>query len=131
MPQLAREGLDARRLALLARRLKRADVAIEAAVDRADGRPGASAAGRRFDAAGFARLPAEIALRLLGRAVAQTGDEGPVELASWKRLKPRSMRPETAANARFRRSLAGAMVTLAGGQIAVERAPPSGRSREP
>ena len=35
MPQLAREGLDAPRLALLARRLKRADRAIEAATNRA------------------------------------------------------------------------------------------------
>src|SRR5476649_2673514 len=35
MAELAREGLDARRLSLLARRLKRADTAIEAAVDRA------------------------------------------------------------------------------------------------
>src|SRR5262249_29288730 len=35
MPTLAREGLDARRLALLAQRLQRADAAIEAAVDEA------------------------------------------------------------------------------------------------
>ncbi len=74
MPELAREGLDARRLALLARRLKRADLAIEAAVDRAAAElalqpsgPGAIA----FDAMGYARLPAEIALRLIGRAVAE------------------------------------------------------------
>ena len=36
MPKLAQEGLDARRLALLARRLKRADRAIDAAVARAE-----------------------------------------------------------------------------------------------
>ena len=36
MSELAREGLDSRRLALLARRLRRADLAIEAAVDRAE-----------------------------------------------------------------------------------------------
>ena len=36
LPALAREGLDAGRLALLARRLKRADMAIEAAVDGAE-----------------------------------------------------------------------------------------------
>src|SRR5439155_17811273 len=35
MSALAQEGLDARRLAQLARRLRRADAAIEAAVDRA------------------------------------------------------------------------------------------------
>ncbi len=40
LPALAGEGLDARRLALLSRRLKRADAALEAAVDRAS--PGSS-----------------------------------------------------------------------------------------
>ncbi len=34
-----------------------------------------------FATAQFANLPAEVALRLLGRAIAHTGDEGPVELA--------------------------------------------------
>ena len=125
--ELAREGLDARRLSLLARRLKRADMAIEAAVDRAAAEltlspamPGAIA----FDAAGYARLPAEIALRLIGRAVARAGDEGPVELAKLEALKAALDAAQNAGNARFRRSLAGAIVTLAGRQITVERAPP-------
>src|SRR5665647_2639351 len=90
MPQLAREGLDAGRLALLARRLKRADVAIEAAVERATadltigaGMPGPIV----FDALGYSRLPDEIALRLLGRAVTAVGSEGPVELAKLEALK--------------------------------------------
>jgi len=131
MGELAREGLDARRLALLARRLKRADMAIEAAVDRAAAEltlspamPGAIA----FDAAGYARLPAEIALRLIGRALARAGDEGPVELAKLETLKAALDAAQNAGqkggNARFRRSLAGAIVTLAGRQITVERAPP-------
>ena len=131
MGELAREGLDARRLALLARRLKRADIAIEAAVDRAAAEltlspamPGAIA----FDAAGYARLPAEIALRLIGRAVARAGDEGPVELAKLEALKAAFDAAQNAdqkgGNASFRRSLAGAIVTLAGRQITVERAPP-------
>jgi tRNA(Ile)-lysidine synthase len=127
MDELAREGLDARRLALLARRLKRADLAIEAAVNRAaaeltlsSARPGAIA----FDAAGYARLPAEIALRLIGRALARVGDEGPVELAKLEALKAALDAAQNAGNARFRRSLAGAIVTLAERQITVERAPP-------
>ena len=37
--------------------------------------------------AGYARLPAEVALRLLGRAMARAGDEGPVELAKLEALK--------------------------------------------
>jgi tRNA(Ile)-lysidine synthase len=131
MDELAREGLDARRLALLARRLKRADLAIEAAVNRAaaeltlsSARPGAIA----FDAAGYARLPAEIALRLIGRALARVGDEGPVELAKLEALKAALDAAQNAGqkggSARFRRSLAGAIVTLAERQITVERAPP-------
>ena len=127
MPALAREGLDARRLSLLARRLKRADTAIEAAVDRAEAElaltPSASGS-IAFDAAGYARLPAEIALRLIGRALARAGNEGPVELAKLEALKAALDAAQNAGNARFRRSLAGAMVTLTGRQIAVERAPP-------
>ena len=90
MGELAREGLDAHRLSLLARRLKRADMAIEAAVGRAMAelvRPASAPATIAFDAAGYAGLPAEIALRLLGRALASVGDEGPVELAKLEALK--------------------------------------------
>jgi tRNA(Ile)-lysidine synthase len=126
MPQLAREGLDAGRLALLARRLKRADLAIEAAVDRAKSELivglGEGPNTFAFDAAGFARLPAEIALRLLGRAVGQAGSEGPVELGKLEALKAALDSAQTAGS-RFRRSLAGAIVTLAKGKIVVERAP--------
>jgi tRNA(Ile)-lysidine synthase len=132
MPELAREGLDARRLALLARRLKRADMAIETAVDQAEAelaRPPSVPGAIAFDAAGYAQLPAEIALRLIGRALASAGDEGPVELGKLESLKAALDIAQNAGNARFRRSLAGAMVTLSGRQIAVERAPPRrGRS---
>jgi tRNA(Ile)-lysidine synthase len=134
MMELAREGLDARRLALLARRLKRVDMAIEAAVDRAvaeftvDTVSGSIA----FDAAGYFQLPAEIALRLIGRALAKMGDEGPVELAKLEALKAgldaaKGARQKT-GNGRFRRSLAGAIVALGeadgSAQITVEKAPP-------
>ena len=126
MEELAREGLDAGRLSLLARRLKRADLAIEAAVERAVSdlaRP-ARAPGVAFDAAGYNSLPAEIALRLLGRAVARIGDEGPVELAKLEALKAALGAAQKAGTAGFRRSLAGAIVTLGGPEITVERAPP-------
>ena len=127
MTELAREGLDARRLSLLARRLKRADLAIEAAVDRAGAElsvdssaPGSIA----FDATGYFQLPAEIALRLLGRALAKTGNEGPVELGKLEALKSALDAAQNAGQGRYRRSLAGAVVTLEPRQIAVERAPP-------
>jgi tRNA(Ile)-lysidine synthase len=131
MPALAREGLDARRLSLLAARLRRADRAIEATVDRAETElalPSAAPGAIVFDAKAYSHLPAEIALRLIGRAVAKVGDEGPVELGKLEALKASldaaQNAGQKAGNARFRRSLAGALVTLAGRQITVERAPP-------
>ena len=127
MPQLAQEGLDARRLALLARRLRRADAAIEAVVDQAMDFLAVEAPAPHamaFEAEGFFILPAEITLRLLGRAIAKVGDEGPVELAKLEALKAALDAAAKAGKGRFRRSLAGAMVTLAMPQITVERAPP-------
>ncbi len=126
MPELAREGLDARRLAQLARRLRRADLAIETAVDAAEEHLAVRASGNPaicFAADGVARLPAEVALRLLGRAVTKAGDEGPVELAKLESLKAALDSAQIGGKARFRRSLAGALVTLGHDQITVERAP--------
>jgi tRNA(Ile)-lysidine synthase len=127
MGELAREGLDAHRLSLLARRLKRADMAVESAVGRAAtelARPASAPGTIAFDATGYAGLPAEIALRLLGRALASVGDEGPVELAKLEALKDALDAAQNTGNTRFRRSLAGAIVTIRPGQITVERAPP-------
>jgi tRNA(Ile)-lysidine synthase len=132
MPGLAAEGLDARRLAALARRMARADQAIEAAVDDAEARLSRDAGGAIVLSSRYADLPAEVALRLLGRAVARSGNEGPVELGkledlfegimvSWNPDLPRA----------FRRTLAGAMVTLAGTKLIVERAPPRRPARKP
>ena len=127
MGALAGEGLTAARLAQLARRLKRAEQALEAATARAEGdvavQPAVSGA-LAFAAAGFARLPTEIGLRLLGRAVAKLGDEGPVELAKLESLKTALEMAQNTGAKRFRRSLAGALVTLTTTQILVERAPP-------
>jgi tRNA(Ile)-lysidine synthase len=124
MPALAREGLDARRLSILARRLKRADLALEAAADRAMAELAKAMPQRiAFQAQGFLHLDNEIALRLIGRAIARLGDEGPVELGKLEALKA-ALDAAQAGGARFRRSLAGALVTLSPGEIAVERAPP-------
>ena len=132
MPQLAQEGLDARRLALLARRLRRADRAIDAAVARAEAelsRPHRARGAVAFDAVSYAALPAEIALRLIGRALAKAGDEGPVELGKLEDLTAALEAAQNTGSVRFRRSLAGAIVTLGGGQITVERAPPRSSKR--
>lgn len=124
MPALAAEGLDASRLATLARRLRRADAALEAAVDgaafaAAEASPGLWA----YDPATFFALPAEIGLRLLGRAINALGHEGPVELGKLEALAE-ALDTARGQGARFRRSLAGAIVTLTGATLRVESAPP-------
>lgn len=127
MGGLAGEGLNSRRLALLAQRLRRADQAIDAVVDRAAAELATlSPAGDAIaiDAVAYSGLPAEIALRLLGRAVNRMGDEGPAELAKLEALKSALDTAQMAGGKRFRRSLAGAIVTLAGDRLTIERAPP-------
>jgi tRNA(Ile)-lysidine synthase len=128
MPQLAREGLNAGRLALLARRLGRADAALAAIVVEAQdilnvkSSPGTVAYSR----VQFGFMPEEIGLRLLGRAIASVGDEGPVELAKLEALKV-ALDTAKKTGQPFRRTLAGAIVTLSGdiidGKIVIERAP--------
>jgi tRNA(Ile)-lysidine synthase len=126
MPTLAAEGLSRHRLAVLARRLRRADAALEAVTDVA----GARLAGGEWpqlrpvvlDRGGFAQLPDELALRLMGRAIAQVGDEGPVELAKLEALMV-AVRAALGASGRLRRTLAGAVVTVADA-LTIDRAPP-------
>jgi len=123
MPALAREGLDAQGLARLAARMRRAEAALEFAVGAARAAlappPWPSRGPIVFERAGFAALPPEVALRLLGGAIAHTGDEGPVELGKLEALYE-ALRQ---APGRLRRTLAGAVVTLGDDRLAVERAP--------
>jgi len=133
MPALEREGLKAERLALLAQRARRADEALErAAVDAwAELAPGPSAAQGPFEfpAEGYADLPAEVSLRLLGRAVAAAGDEGPVELGKLEALH--AALAAWPSDARFRRTLAGAVVSRMDDRLLIERAPPRRSSAAP
>jgi tRNA(Ile)-lysidine synthase len=62
-------------------------------------------------------------LRLLGRVLAAVGDEGPVELGKLEAFKSALDGAKNGAKKRFRRTLAGAIVTLDGPQIVAERAP--------
>ena len=124
MPALAKEGLDSRRLALLARRLRRTEAALATAADEAalslQTSPGTTTV--EVDADAFAALPAEIGLRLLGRAVARVGNEGPVELAKLEALYA-GLTAENPGRVPFRRTLAGALVTLTPQCLIVEQAP--------
>lgn len=123
MPDLAREGLSAHGLARFAARMRRADATIEFAVAAAREalapEPWPDRGRIRFETARFASLPAEVALRLLGRAIGRTGSEGPVELAKLESLYA-AMRQTPS---RLRRTLAGALVTVDRDWIAVEPAP--------
>ena len=127
MPGLAAEGLDAHRLAALAGRMDRANRAIEQAVDQALARlsPGPwNAHDAIVFLPGFADLPAEIALRALGRAIAWVGDEGLVELGKLEALHTALVTSAPKDRAvRFRRTLAGALVTWSRERLTVERAP--------
>ncbi len=139
MPGLAVEGLTPARLALLAKRARRADAAIEAAVDEVGKKLvppmcGAATAGvavpRSLAIAEWAAAPAEIRLRLLGRLIAVAGDEGPVELGKLECCEQAlTDHLRQRLQGRFRRTLAGAVVTVAKGRVTVGRAPPRRKPR--
>ena len=126
MPALAREGLTGERLALLARRVRRVEATLHEVIKHA---ATVVAPGQwpldgpvKIEARAFFELPEEISLRLLGRAIDSTGDEGPVELAKLEALNDALFGARRSGP--FRRTLAGAVVTLKGDTITVERAPP-------
>ena len=102
---------------------RRAEAALEFAVGAAHAAlappPWPGRGPIAVDRARFADLPAEVALRLLGRAIAHAGDEGPVELGKLEALYD-ALRQ---APGRLRRTLAGALITLDASRLTVERAP--------
>ena len=140
MPALAAEGGDARNLARLASRLARANAAVEVLADGAErylaleghreSRRRAGISMRRH----LPRMPEEIRLRLLLRAIDRFGHEGPAELGKVEALLAaldravaeigRGRRP------RLKQTLAGALVSLIDGRIRVEPAPPRRRERD-
>jgi tRNA(Ile)-lysidine synthase len=127
LPVLAEEGGDSRNLARLASRLARANAAVEVLADGAERyvalrdrdpqRPG-------FDAAVFAALPEEIRVRLLKRAIDRAGHEGPAELGKVETLLSALDRAVAGGAGKLKQTLAGAVISLAGGRIRVEPAPP-------
>ncbi|KAA5598153.1 tRNA lysidine(34) synthetase TilS [Blastochloris sulfoviridis] len=125
---LAREGLTADRLARLAARQARAEAALEAATDAAEATLSGAAPGGviRLPAAALAALPAEIGLRLLGRAIGRVGTEGPVELAKLERLQESlwHVLPAPPGGGTYRRTLAGAVISLTQGAVSIGPAPP-------
>jgi len=133
MPQVAAEGLTAERLALLAERVTRAEIVLyevlnEALMRLAPG-PWPEEGPVTVDAVAFGDLAEEIQLRMLDRLIGWTGNEGPVELGKLEALCSALEGPLIDAlmepkRGSFRRTLAGAMITLSGTKLTVERAPP-------
>jgi tRNA(Ile)-lysidine synthase len=137
LPQLAAEGGDARSLARLAARLARANLAVEVLTDGAErflrlrDRGDAPQAGvRSFEASGFAALPEEVRLRILLRAINAFGHEGPAELGKVESLlavldQAIAASARAPANGRpaLKQTLAGALISLAGGRIRIAPAP--------
>ncbi len=129
---LEEEGLSAERLSLLARRVRRSEMALDAMAGAAAAalaqRAAAPRDAIRFEIGPFLRLPEEIALRLLGKTIGIVGDEGPVELGKLESLWAALFDPQAKAPG-GRRTLAGALVTCRAGSLLVERAPPRRRGR--
>lgn len=134
-PLLAKEGIDAAKLALMAKRLARANAALnrladEAAfalrMDRED--------GRAFEARGFFLMPEELSIRMLRDAIDAEGIEGPAELAKVEALHAALFAAHRVGEA-LRRTLAGALVTLSEAALIVAAAPPRksgpGRMKKP
>jgi tRNA(Ile)-lysidine synthase len=123
-PLLAKEGIDAARLSQLARRIARAEAAVETAVTEALPRAQLRADDHsiEYDARSLFALPEEIGLRLVGRAVNQLGHEGPVELGKLEALFE-ALRDARRAGTALRRTLAGALVELSEDRLKVEPAP--------
>jgi tRNA(Ile)-lysidine synthase len=133
LPALAREGLTAERLGRLAHRAERVEEALFAVLNDAqtilcpdpwpDGGPVS------VDAEAFLDLPHEIGLRLLRRMIVRIGNESEPELGQLETLHAEL----SAAGLpiwlgdppdHVRRTLAGALITLSGRKLTVERAPP-------
>lgn len=131
MPALASEGADARNLVRLASRLARANAALDIMADGAE-RYLASIDGSGvragWDFAAFCALSDEIRVRLLLRTIDRVGHEGPAELGKIEALLEALDLAGPAFNSaagqvRFRRTLAGAVISIAKDRIVIEPAP--------
>lgn len=131
LPALAGEGIDGPNLVRLSGRLARANDALETVVDHA---LRALIAVEKetlhwtVDARAFASLPAEIRLRLLVRAINAIGHEGPAELGKAEALSDALdqallANARSRSGARFKRSLAGAVVALERSYLSISPAP--------
>jgi tRNA(Ile)-lysidine synthase len=91
----------------------------------------AGTAAKVLDFAAFAAIPEEIRVRLLQRAIDRFGHEGPAELgkveALLSALEQAGAQKVASRGPKLKQTLAGAMITLAGGRLRIEPAPPRRR----
>lgn len=132
MPDLAREGLTAERLARLAERAARADEALDAKATEALALAGAESEGERlaFDGGHLAREPFEIALRMLSLALIRAGL--PLDSSRLHRLESctRRLRAAVRDGEALRLTVAGALVHLdRAGRLVIRQEPPRRRGR--
>jgi len=128
MPILAREGLTASRLATLAKRVQRVEDALFEVLAWTNGRIVAVGSSTDDNPATvlhtdlFSALPKEIAIRVLGWTIRKAGGHSAElgKLEVFYGAMYRAIDDDTS----FRRTLAGALVTLARDKITVEPAPP-------
>lgn len=130
MPLLAAEGLDAGRLARFAERAARADEALDVKAREALERAGAAVEDGRlsFQAGILASEPFEIAVRVLGQALAGAG----LESGRLHRLESCTARLREALEAKeaLRLTVAGALVRLdRSGRVSIGPEPPRRRGR--
>jgi tRNA(Ile)-lysidine synthase len=127
MPSLAAEGLTAERLARLAWRIGRVEWTLQHVLNAALRKVAPGPWPRRgpvsLGADEFNHLPEEVGLRMLERIVNWVANEGPAELGKLEALFDALIVAMAMDVPRFRRTLAGAVVTLAKGKIVIERAP--------
>ncbi len=122
-PLLAKEGIDAANLALMAKRLGRANAALDRLADEAAFALRADReAGRAFEARGFFLMPEELSIRMLRNALDAEGIEGPSELAKVEALYDALVHAHRGGG-ELRRTLAGALVSLSEAALVVAAAP--------
>ena len=134
MAEFSAEGLTVNRLTVLARRMARANEALEAAAEagyaRVQLRAAQHAAQIDLSRSAFFALPAEIGVRVLGQAIARTGNGQQPALAKLEALWAWLSSAQIAGVPNVRRTLAGTLVTMAGDRISVRLAPLRRERRE-
>ncbi len=122
-PLLAKEGIDAANLALMAKRIGRANAALNRLADEAAFALRVDReTGWAVEARGFFLMPEELSIRMLRNAVDAEGIEGPAELAKVEALYDTLVRAHLGGEG-LRRTLAGALVSLSEAALVVAAAP--------